>query len=529
MPQKQQNVLQPNDLYDFYAGLIKDAAEKQNIQISNDQLALETKRQINIELQKIKSDICSLNSDRFMSGYAQFVWLINNISHVSPDFSDIPNKETLKQIRNYINEVPPLMQVYDTILLYRDYERLVGAVNTTDFKAQRINQFEHRVQKISSHLSDEDNNSLLDGVVTLHNLYTNNILQKKKKIATQQEIYALPEDYLDTYYFQMALNMLQQNSKEIDNGELTQTAQKLKSEDLQQMQDDFCSFDEKSSNEAYAKLLAMTGFDSIIQECNLSEDEISLGLKSYVQNVPELAELHDLMQLSTQITNLNKQAKLPTATTIYHEDLLEFRKQILSHRESSKELHLSDANLANFEYNLISLCQKCDDPSFELYKNMCRDVLYLSDNPQHIAEIYNLFTPPENNEVKPFRPSHSVNEIVKNTCNRILENKKDCLSQQDFYNLYSMLGHAYRRTQNTAGFIQLDKRKHMEESNTIAFNYFLLACNYAPTPSDGETAAQKAYDINPTKYSLQLVAKKFPIHESRRYGFELTRQPYGKL
>ena len=521
MSQNQQNALHPDDLKELFTSLINDSVQRQGIDLSDVQLAQEVELGIRNTINNIKSNICSLDSERFTEGYEQFIYLINKFG---ADFSNTPNKESLKQIRDYISEVPQLMQVYDTILLYRDYELLVGAVNTMDFKPQSINRFEHRVQKISSDLSNEDCNSLLDGLATLHSLYTDKILQKKKKTATQQEIYALPEDYLDLYYQQVALET---HPQETDEKKLELLASQLKSEDLQQMQNDFCSFNEKSSKDAYAKFLAITGFDSIIQEYNLPEDEISSKLKIYIQNVPELVELYDLRNLHKNVSELNSQAKHPTADTIYHENILDFYQQILSHRESSKELYLSDANLANFEYNLVSLCRKCDDPDFELYKNMCRDVLYLSDNPQHIAEIYNLFTPPDNNEVKPFRPSHGINEIVKNTCNRILENKKDYLSQQDFYNLYFILGQAYRRTQNKAGFMMKNDYKHMQESNNDAFRYFLLACDHAQTPSAAETAAQKACDINPTKYSSQPVAQKFPCHENRHYGFEPTRQPYG--
>lgn len=437
------NSLKPSYVNELFTSLVQDACAQQGIELTKEQLHQEVLGNIASTLQSITSDICSLDQQRFMNGYKKFVYIINQSGS---SFSDTPDKKSLNAIHTYINDVPELMKVYNTVRLYRDYEYLLNTVDTMDFKGQNINKFEHQVVSIASSLPDEDCQSLRNGVINLHSKYAEKLSQQNSSNAAT-DYQPLNEEYLSNYFLQQAYMQIANQPKEYSLPALKAKATKLRKQTLGEIKDNICSFTPLRSNKGYDQFIEVCGLTGIIDyiDANQQSDFVA----QHIQNVTELKEISHVWDLYTDYLALSDGSYKLSSSEIFY-----FEEKVLNAENS-----LSANNIADIHYGIASLHNKylsenndklnhnklaeTLDRTKKSYTSHLLVALKLTDNPETINKcLYDA----------PF--SHAVNEEAGKACMRALQKKG--LSGHDKFNLYRILYNTHLREHRKIGF-QLSK------------------------------------------------------------------------
>lgn len=505
----------PQDyLYNIFVNQVTEFLQSQGQNPQKVNLKEYTEQYVQGVFQGFKDGVCSLNEENFKTAYNSFIDLIN-VS--GSNFSYRPDKNSLKAIKEYVADVPELTSFCNLIDVYKKYDQLNRNIGSYDFDEKEIKQFHETINTLSD-ISLTNRSSLFIGLGNLYTAYGQSqaepILQQ-----TNQELPPLPENYLQLYYEQQISYELAENGANIDQEQFEKMVEERKETELQTIIDDICSFDPEHYNSAYFHFLDIAGLRDGWDDIPAEKVDTIIGNR--IQNVPELQEIYDLACLYLETNLLDEDAQ---NKNLSKEDVENYHDRVLKHKENYCDTSLSDANLANYEYKIIKLYQKLDNVQAEDIKDLCIDVLCSSNNPKNIKEIFNMFQPPIKNETKLFSPSKYINEITQDNCNRLLETQKDCLSDQDFYNLYTILGDTYKRSINKSGFRQREKIDHMEESNQKASRYYELAYTYAPTKGLKTKAAKAVYSTDPEHYNQKPCSEDVPLRVVKGTGMA---KPYG--
>ncbi len=508
------NKLPKNYLYSLFSNHAKEAADAYGQSLSKADLAEYAKHYSQGVIQGLKDGVCSLKEDEFKTAYSSFIDLVN---YSGSNFSYHPDSNSLQTIKQYVSDVPELASFCDLVDVYKEYDHIKRNIGSFDFDIKEIKQFHDTINSLPD-ISLTNRASLFVGLGNLYMSYGQS-QQEQPLPQTEQEFEALPENHLQEFFRQQIIDELLEDGKNTDQEISQELIEERKNAEIQATIDDLCSFDPERYNFAYGYFLDMTGLRDSLD--NIPNEKVDTVIGNRIQNIPELQELYDLACLYLESGFLDEQAQ---NKSLSKETIEDYHNRVLQHKESSSDTTLSDSNLANYEYKIIKLYQKIDDVSAENLRDLCIDVLCSSNKPKDIKEIFSLFQPPLKNETKPFSPSKYINEITQDNCNRLLETRKDNLSDQEFYILYTILGDTYRRSINKSGFRQKEKLAHMEESNQRASRYYELAYTYAPTKGLKTAAAKAVYATDPEHYEQKSCSKDVP---SRVVKNSNAAKPYG--
>lgn len=462
MSQDQKTSLKATFVTDLFSNLVARSLSAQHIQLPKEQFDYALSKNIHDKMQEIKSDICSLDGSRFRQGYTQFINIINQSgSH----FPEKPDEKSLTQLRSYIQEVPELMKIYDTVLLYRDFEYLINTINTMDFKPEAINKFATRVDIISPDLSEEDSASLKNGVAQLHNKYAEKLSQETSP-AQSSDYQPLYEGYLNDYFYRQVAYQAENDGKIYTPAAIKAKATQLRKKTIQEIKDDFCSLIPLQSDKGYNKFIDLCGLSGIMQYIDASQQDDFI--KQHIQNVPELNEIYQVWDLCADYATIADKTYKASSNEISY-----FEENVKSH-----ENILSTNNIASLHYGIAALYDKyMSDNSDKLNsdgieknkKNSFSHLLIalkLTDNPQTINECM---------RVAPY--SHNINIEVEKACHRALT--KRGLSNHTKYNLYRILYNTHLREHKKIGFVFGPDAKKIASHEKEAAKYYTEAKKYA--------------------------------------------------
>lgn len=510
MSKNNQSKLSQDYLYAFFEQSAIEYAQQEGIDLKEVDIKEYTQWYVNdLIIQNLKDGVCSLNRKNFEKSYSCF---INIVNYPEVKFSAFPDETSLRSVREYVADVPELVQFCDLVDAYKKYDSLRRNIGSYDFNEEKeFFNFHEIINSLSasSAISSENRRQLFSGLCALYSTLEKS--QASQEQQEQQEIPPLEEGYLQQYYKEQIQGELNEINQEVTNEELERMVESRKESELQRIKDGICSFNPDTYNEAYGEFLNITYLSEVL--ANVEDEEIQAAIENHLQNVPELKELYDFATLYLQtryLVDQNKSGKLS------QDDVDEVYNSLMKYRQNGEDNRLSDANLANFSFAIAKLYEKCDMEDTEIIDDLYDEALRSSDNPQIIRASF-----------KYFKYTSDVNATTQESCNRVLANRKDQLSDLDHYYLYLTLGDSYSRHKHRADIEQSSKREHRAVSNAAASKYYEAAFTYAPTKSMKYKVAKRIHDIDPENYNNKPCSQEIPLKVVRGKQQDIST-PYGR-
>lgn len=509
MSENNQNKLTPDSFYGLFNEQVVEFLQNEGFDTRQVDLKKHISDYAQGVVQALKDGVCSLDANNFETAYQSFIDLVNC---TGVEFSYRPEPAALQAVKGYVSDIPELAGFCDLVDVYNKYDFLKRNMGAPYFDKKELSNFHDTINNITN-ITDDNRADLFGGLGKLYLAYQQSQKgqSQQQEQQEQQEIPPLEEGYLQQYYKEQIQGELNEINQKVTNEELERMVESRKESELQRIKDGICSFNPDTYNEAYGEFLNITYLSEVL--ANVEDEEIQAAIENHLQNVPELKELYDFATLYLQtryLVDQNKSGKLS------QDDVDEVYNSLMKYRQNGEDNRLSDANLANFSYAIAKLYEKCDMEDTEIIDDLYDEALRSSNNPQIIRASF-----------KYFKYTSDVNATTQESCNRVLANRKDQLSDLDHYYLYLTLGDSYSRRKHRADIEQSSKREHRDNSNDIASKYYETAFTYAPTPSMKYKVAKRIHDIDPENYNNKPCSQEIPLKVVRGKQQDIST-PYGR-